>query len=202
MDYLAESGLDENTVVVYSSDQGFYLGDHGWYDKRWMYEESLKMPLIVRWPGEVQPGVVNMDLVQNLDYAATFLDLAGVELPGDLQGRSLVPLLGGAEDVAWRDSIYYHYYGFPSVHMVARHHGVRTERYKLMRFYQFDEWEFYDLKEDPQELRNLYGDANYDDEIATLKAELERLRSQYEDDSDFKVMPEAWRKENGEGRAR
>ena len=202
MAYLAEKGLDESTIVIYSSDQGFYLGDHGWYDKRWMYDESMKMPLIVKWPGVTKPGSVNRDLVQNLDYAETFLAMAGIEAPAAMQGRSLVPLLRGETPKDWRESLYYHYYAFPSVHMVARHNGVRTERYKLLRFYQFDEWEFYDLERDPDELRNEYGNSDYAEEIAELKLELERLRSQYGDDSDVSVMPAEWRAQYGVERER
>ncbi|MDA1161509.1 MAG: sulfatase [Planctomycetota bacterium] len=192
-DYLKEAGLDENTIVIYSSDQGFYLGDHGWYDKRWMYDESMKMPLIVKWPGVTKPGSRRTELVQNLDYGETFLDVAGAEIPADMQGKSLVPLLKGETPDDWRKSVYYHYYEYPSVHMVAAHFGVRTERYKLIRFYQFDEWEFYDLKEDPDELTNQYANAKYADEIATLKQELARLRKQYNDDSQHSVMPAEWR---------
>jgi arylsulfatase A-like enzyme len=186
---LEELGLSDNTVVIYSSDQGFYIGDHGWYDKRWMYEESLKMPLIVKWPGVAEAGSVNEDLVQNLDYAETFLEIAGAEIPADMQGRSLVPLLAGETPADWRESIYYHYYEYPSVHMVPRHNGVRDDRYKLIHFYQFDEWEFYDLKTDPDELQNLYEQADYADEIATMKVELERLRAEYQDDSDVAELP-------------
>ena len=147
---LEELELDDNTVVIYSSDQGFYIGDHGWYDKRWMYEESLKMPLIVKWPGVTEPGAREERMVQNLDYAETFLEMAGARVPDDMQGKSLVPLLKGGSPADWRKSIYYHYYEYPSVHMVPRHFGVRTETQKLMRFYQFDEWEFYDLGKRPR----------------------------------------------------
>ncbi len=191
-EYLKEAGLEDNTVVVYSSDQGFYLGDHGWYDKRWMYEESLKMPLVIKWPGVTKPGTVNEHLVQNLDYAETFLEIAGAEIPADMQGRSLKPLLEG-KSPEWRDAIYYHYYEYPSVHMVARHHGVRTDRYKLMRFYQFDEWEFYDLKNDPDELKNEYNNPEYAKTIASLKVKLQELQKEYKDDSDTSVKPKAWR---------
>ncbi len=193
MDYLKESGLDKNTIVIYSSDQGFYLGDHGWYDKRWMYEESLKMPFIVKWPGVVKAGSVNTDLIQNLDYGETFLDVAGAEIPADMQGRSLVPLFQGESPADWRESIYYHYHEYPSVHMVAAHYGIRTERYKLIRFYQFDEWEFYDLKKDPDELSNEYGNGSYAGVIEKLKGDLEQLRAHYKDDSDVSVMPKQWR---------
>ena len=194
MKHLKETGLSENTIVIYSSDQGFYLGDHGWYDKRFMYEESLKMPLIVKWPGVTQAGVVNENLVQNLDYAETFLDIAGAEIPGDMQGKSLVPLLKG-EKTEWRDAVYYHYYQFPGVHMVPRHYGVRDSRYKLIHFYQFDQWELYDLKNDPDELTNQYSNSDYADEIVRLKTRLTELRKQYKDDSDVSVKPEKWQQQ-------
>ena len=193
--FLKESGLDDNTIVIYSSDQGFYLGDHGWFDKRWMYEESLKMPLIVKWPGVTKPGSVNRHLVQNLDYAETFLDVAGAPVPADMQGKSLTPLLKGQSPSEWRKSIYYHYYEYPSVHMVAGHNGIRTDRYKLIRFYQFGEWEFYDLEKDPDELQNEYDNPDYADVIKTLTKDLEQLRQHYKDDSDMKVMPEKWQQQ-------
>lgn len=193
MEHLAETGLDKNTIVIYSSDQGFYLGNHGWYDKRWMYEESLLMPLIVKWPGVTKPGSINEDLVQNLDYAETFLDVPGAEIPEDMQGRSLVPLLKGQTPDDWRESIYYHYHEYPSVHMVARHNGIRTQRYKLIQFYQFGEWEFYDLEKDPDELTNQYENPEYSETVAELKVKLEELRRQYKDDTDTTAMPAAWR---------
>ena len=195
MEYLAESGLEKNTIVIYCSDQGFYLGDHGWYDKRFMYEESLKMPLIVKWPGVTKAGAINKNLVQNLDYAQTFLDIAGASQPDDMQGQSLVPLLQGDNPDNWRDAIYYHYYEFPSVHMVARHNGVRDSRYKLIHFYQFDEWEFYDLKTDPDELSNEYSNPKYTVEIERLKKRLVKLREKYKDDSDVSVKPAEWQEQ-------
>ena len=188
VDYLKSKGLDKNTIVVYSSDQGFYIGDHGWFDKRWMYEESLKMPLVVKWPGVTKPGSVNTDLVQNLDYAETFLDAAGAKIPDDMQGRSLVPLLKGNTPTDWRKSIYYHYYEFPSVHMVARHNGIRTQRYKLMHFYHFDEWEFYDLEKDPDELHNEYNNLDYANVIKQVRQQFADLRKHYKDDSDTSVL--------------
>ena len=191
--YLDDAGLSENTIVIYSSDQGFYLGDHGWYDKRWMYEESLKMPLIVKWPGVTKPGSVNKNLVQNLDYAETFLDIAKTEIPDDMQGVSMVPLLKGKTPSDWRKSIYYHYYEFPSVHMVAKQFGIRSERYKLIRFYQFDEWEFYDLEKDPKELTNQYNNPEYQSEIARMKKELSSLRAGYGDIGDVSAKPKAWK---------
>lgn len=192
METLEELGLSDNTVVIYSSDQGFYVGDHGWYDKRWMYDESMKMPLVVKWPKVTKAGTANNDLVQNLDYAETFLEMAGADVPADMQGESLVPLLKGRTPEDWRKSVYYHYYEYPSVHMVPRHYGVRSERYKLMRFYQFDEWEFYDLEKDPDELQNLYGNQQYAPQIAEMKIELERLRELYADDSDVSVKSQQW----------
>ena len=189
---LNELKLDDNTVVIYCSDQGFYIGDHGWYDKRWMYDESLKMPFILKWPGVVKPGSRDKHLVQNLDYASTFLEMAGAPIPEDLQGKSLIPLLKGEKPKNWRKAIYYHYYEYPSVHMVPRHYGIRTVRHKLMRFYQFDEWEFYDLKKDPDELQNLYGQPAQAKSIKRMKAQLEKLRKRYEDDSDVSVMPKEW----------
>ena len=193
---LKELGLSENTVVIYSSDQGFYIGDHGWYDKRWMYEESLAMPLIVKWPGVTKAGSRNMKMVQNLDYAETFLEMAKVDIPKDMQGLSLVPLLKGETPKDWRKSIYYHYYEYPSVHMVPRHYGIRTERYKLMHFYQFGkEWELYDLKEDPDELQNLYGKDGYAEITRDMKKQLEALRAKYGDDSDVAEKPAAWKAE-------
>lgn len=191
MKHLEETGQAENTIVIYSSDQGFYLGDHGWYDKRWMYEESMKMPLIVKWPGQTKPGTVRNELVQNLDYAETFLDIAGAKIPADMQGMSLVPLLKGKQ-ILWRDAIYYHYFEFPGVHMVARHFGVRTRKYKLMRLYQFDQWEFYDLENDPDETTNQYNNPKYANQIAELKSQLKTLQSQYQDNSDISVMPQSW----------
>ena len=193
MNTLNELGVADNTVVIYCSDQGFYIGDHGWYDKRWMYEESLKMPFIVQWPGVVKPGSLNRDLIQNIDYAPTFLDMAGAAIPSDLQGVSLVPLLKGESLSNWRSAIYYHYYEYPSVHMVPRHFGIRTERYKLMKFYQFgEEWEFYDLHSDPDELSNEYNNPDYTAKISVVRNQLLELQKYYQDDSDLSAQPAAW----------
>ena len=182
LDYLDESGLAENTVVIYSSDQGFYLGDHGWFDKRFMYEESYRMPMMVRWPGVVEPGSENSDLTSNIDFAETFLDIAGVDIPDDMQGASLVPLLNGETPEDWRDSHYYHYYEFfnerRSAHMVRRHFGVRTDRYKLIHFYNIDEWELYDLENDPHEMNSVYNEPQYEDVVEELAAELARLQDE------------------------
>ncbi|MAG55657.1 MAG: sulfatase [Planctomycetes bacterium] len=178
--YLEETGLAKNTVVIYCSDQGFFLGDHGWYDKRWMYEESFQMPFIVRWPGVTKPGTKNADLVQNIDFAETFLEMAGAKIPDDMQGKSLVPLLKGQE-VAWRQSIYYHYWEHPAVHQVNRHYGVRTDRYKLIHYYRLGEWELFDLQTDPDELRSVHESPEYASIRKELEAELIRLREHYGD---------------------
>jgi len=184
LDYLKESGLEENTIVMYSSDQGFYMGEHGWFDKRFMYEESFRTPLIVRWPGKVKPGTVNTDLVQNIDFAETFLDIAGATIPEDMQGESIVPLLEGKTPKDWRKSLYYHYYEYPGAHSVRRHEGIAGERYKLIRFYGLDvpngeEWEFFDLKEDPSEMNNVYGKPEHAEIIQKMKTELLDLKTKY-----------------------
>lgn len=185
LDYLDESGLAENTIVVYTSDQGFYLGEHGWFDKRFMYEESFRMPLMVRYPSEIEPGTVNDDLVQNLDFAPTFLDYAGVTIPDDMQGESFRRLVSG-EQKEWRDAVYYTYYEYPSVHMVKRHYGVATDRYKLMHFYyDIDEWEMYDLQQDPKEMKNIYGDPAYEEVKKNLHSRLQALRIQYGDSDEL-----------------
>ena len=176
LDYLDEAGLADDTIVVYSSDQGFYLGEHGWFDKRWMYAESLRTPLLVRWPGVVEPGSRSDRLVSNLDFAETFLDVAGLPVPEAMQGRSLVPLLEGEEPGDWRSSFYYHYYEFPGAHSVRRHYGVRTDRYKLIDFYNLGEREMYDLDRDPSELRSCYDDPQYAEVRQSLEAELAGLR--------------------------
>ena len=189
LDYLDQSGLAKNTIVIYSSDQGWYLGDHGWYDKRWMYEESLVMPLLVRWPGVVKPGSRNSDIVSNLDFAQTFLDIAGVKSPTDMQGASLVPLLKGRSPKDWRTHFYYHYYEFPGAHSVARHYGVTNGRHKLIHFYQNNDWELFDLGKDPNELTSVYGNSDYRKVQADLLAQLKRLRAQYKVPAQDPVRP-------------
>lgn len=182
LDYLEENGLKENTIVVYTSDQGFYLGEHGWFDKRFMYEESLRMPLLVRYPKEVKAGAVNDDIVLNLDFAPTFLDYAGTDIPEQMQGRSLRPVLKGETPEDWRESMYYHYYEYPAWHAVKRHYGIRTDRYKLIHFYyDIDQWEFYDLKKDPLELHNEIDNPEYEDEIERLKEKMQEKRNKYGD---------------------
>ena len=184
LDYLEASGLADDTIVVYTSDQGFFLGEHGWFDKRWIYEESMRTPLLVQYPGHIPAGARIDALVQNIDYAPTFLQYAGVRVPADVQGRSLKPLAEGKRVRDWRRSLYYHYYEFPAFHAVRAHYGVRSDRYKLVRFYgDLNYWEFYDLKADPTETKNRIEDPAYRDQIARMKAELARLRRHYGDDT-------------------
>jgi arylsulfatase A-like enzyme len=186
LDYLDAAGLAENTIVIYTSDQGFYLGDHGWFDKRFMYEESLRMPLLVRYPRGIKAGSANDDIVLNLDFAPTFLDFAGVSKPADMQGRSFRPVLQGSTPNDWRKSMYYHYYEYPGWHAVKRHYGLRTKRYKLIHFYyDIDAWELYDLQKDPNELNNLYDVPAYADTVKKLKAELKRLRNKFGDSDEL-----------------
>jgi len=201
--YLDDAGLRENTVVIYSSDQGFFLGEHGWFDKRFMYEEAYQMPFVVRWPGVVKPGSVNKDLVSNVDFAATFLEMAEAETPDDLQGKSLVPLMKGETPEDWRKSHYYQYYEFaadrPTVHSVRRHRGVRTERYKLIHFYNLEEWELYDLEQDPHEMQSVYDDPAYAKIRQELTTELERLAEELEvpdDSGSVPKVPEFMRKKS------
>jgi arylsulfatase A-like enzyme len=181
LDYLKEQGLDKNTIVMYSSDQGFYLGEHGWYDKRWMYEESYRTPLLARWPGTIAPGSRNDDLVQNIDFAETFLDIAGAEIPADMQGNSLIPLMQGTTPKDWRTSLYYHYYEGGG-HGVRRHEGVSDKRYKLIRYYSkgADEYfELFDLKNDPGEMKSMYDNPEYASVRKKMHAELDRLKKFY-----------------------
>lgn len=189
LDYLKAEGLEENTLVIYASDQGWYLGEHGWFDKRWMYEESLKTPLLAKWPGVIEAGSTNDSIVSNLDFAETFLDAAGVEAPDDMQGESLVPLFKGETPDDWRSSFYYHYYEFPGAHSVARHYGVTDGAHKLIHYYHLDEWELFDLAADPEELNSVYGKADYSDKEGELKVELDRLREYYEVPVDPKPLP-------------
>ena len=179
LDYLDENGLTENTIVIYSSDQGFYLGEHGWYDKRWMYEESLRMPFVIRWPGVIKPGSRNEQLIQNIDYAPTFLEAAGLSIPEGVQGNSLMPLFKNAASREWRDYIYYHYYEHMTEHMVPRHEGIRGDRYKLINFYSNDGFNLYDLETDPLEMTDLSGNPEYKEILIHMKGQLDRLRAYY-----------------------
>jgi arylsulfatase A-like enzyme len=180
LDYLDQEGLADNTLVVYAADQGFYLGEHGWFDKRWFYEQSVKTPLLVRWPKQAKAGAVNTDMVANIDFAQTFLEAAGVAALPEMQGRSLVPVLAGNTPADWRKSFYYHYYEFPGPHSVRKHYAVIDPRYKLVHFYEPDvaEWEMFDLEADPKELKSVYNDPNYAEQRARLEKELARLRAE------------------------
>lgn len=191
LDYLDESGLAENTIVIYTTDQGFYLGENGWFDKRFMYEPSLAMPMVMRYPKGIKAGTVIEEMTQNLDFAPTFLDYAGVPIPEDFQGKSLKSLVENNSEGVFRDAIYYHYYDFPAFHMVKRHYGVRTDRYKLMHFYDDnDQWELYDLEKDPTEANNLYGDKQYAEVQSQLHTRLKELQAQYDvTDNEFKKTP-------------
>jgi arylsulfatase A-like enzyme len=180
--YLDDEGLADNTIVVYSSDQGFFLGEHGWFDKRWIFEESLRTPLLVRWPGHTKPGTTSKDIVSNIDFAGTFLEAAGLSIPTDLQGHSMVPVLEGKTPADWRKSFYYQYYEYPAPHRVRPHYGVVTDRYKLVYLEPFGEeqgyWELFDLEKDPHEMKSVYGQADYEGTQTELKNELGRLRSE------------------------
>ena len=185
LDYLKENGLTENTIVVYTSDQGFYLGEHGWFDKRFMYEESFRTPLLIKYPKEIKAGTVINEMVQNLDFAPTFLDYAGVEISKDIQGESFRKLVKN-EVSEWRDAIYYTYYEFPGEHHVKRHYGVRTDRYKLIHFYyDIDVWELYDLETDPSEMNNLYGNPEYKKIQENMHQRLIEIRRKYGDSKEL-----------------
>jgi arylsulfatase A-like enzyme len=181
LDYLEESGLAENTIVCYSSDQSFYLGEHGWYDKRFMYHQSFSTPLLVRWPGQISPGTQVNALVQNIDMAPTFLSIGGASIPDSMHGIDLTPVMDGAVPKDWRKSLYYHFYESDDpMHKVSKHEGVYDGRYKLIHFYEIGEWEFFDREIDPYELENRINDRRYLDTIGRMKKELKRLKNQYE----------------------
>jgi arylsulfatase A-like enzyme len=180
LDFLDREDLAADTIVVYSADQGFYLGEHGWFDKRWIFEESLRAPLLIRWPGVARPGSVAANLVSNIDFAETFLEAAQLPVPADMQGRSLVPVLKGQTPRDWRSSFYYQYFEYPVPHHVRPHYGVVTDRYKLVHFDRLDadEWELFDLEKDPRELRSVYHDRSYATVTTGLRQELDRLRTE------------------------
>ena len=182
LDYLEANNLMENTMIVYTSDQGFYLGEHGWFDKRFVYDESFKTPLMVSWPGQIKAGQKSDALVQNLDFAQTFLDAAGIPSPKDMQGQSLIPLMTGK---SWkRDAVYYHYYEYPAEHMVNRHYAIVTKKYKLIHYYfSADTWELIDREKDPLELKNVYDDPAYASIRKSLHKQLDALRLKYKDNS-------------------
>lgn len=185
LQYLDEHDLTDNTMIIYTSDQGFYLGEHGWFDKRFMYEESFRTPLLIRYPQQIKSGIDNNDLVQNIDLAPTILEVAGVGIPQDMQGLSLVPLFH-QNNTNWRDELYYHYYEYPGIHMVKRHYGIRTDRYKLIHFYyDIDEWEMYDLALDPNEMNNIYDNPDYEKIRIDLEKRLSQLRITYKDSSEL-----------------
>lgn len=190
LDYLDQKGLSKNTVVIYASDQGFYMGEHGWFDKRFMYEESMKTPVVMRYPGVIRPGTTINQMIVNIDFAPTILNIAGVKIPETIQGRSFLPLLApGAKVEGWRKAAYYHYYEYPEPHKVSPHFGIRTERYKLIRFYgPADAWELYDLKQDPSEMKNLYREKADSKLVADLKQQLKALIVQYRDDEAMKLF--------------
>ena len=185
LDYLEETELDQNTMIIYTSDQGFYLGEHGWFDKRFIYDESFKTPLLIQWPGHIAPGSTNDEMVQNLDFAQTLLEVANIEAPGDMQGESILSLLK-SENTWTREAVYYHYYEYPAVHMVKRHYGIVSKTYKLVHFYyDVDEWELYDRLKDPSELHNIYDDPAYASIVTQLKLELKEMRIKYQDSEEL-----------------
>ena len=182
LDFLDDNNLTENTIVVYTSDQGFYLGEHQWYDKRWMYEESFSTPLLIRYPKEIEPKSATDDFVLNIDYAPTFLDYAAMPIPNEIQGQSFRKILQGKTPEDWRKSVYYHYYEYPhGWHKVRKHYGVRSKRYKLIYFYDADIWEFYDLETDPKEMNNIYEKMKDSEIVLKLKSELDSLKEKYDD---------------------
>ena len=180
MDYLKESKLEENTIIIYASDQGFFIGEHGWFDKRFMYEESIRMPFVIKYPGKIKPNTVNEDIITNIDFAPTILEMAGVNIPNSVQGKSFFNNISKNKNDNWRQSMYYHYYEYPFYHHVQPHYGIRNERYKLIHFYyDIDVWELYDLKEDPNELNNLFYSDKHKELTVQLKQELYELKDQY-----------------------
>ena len=184
IDHLEANNLMDNTVIVYTSDQGFYLGEHGWFDKRFVYDESFKTPLLIAWPGKVKAGSRSDELVQNLDFAQTFLEAAGISAPSDMQGESMIPLLTGQTGKWTRDAVYYHYYEYPAEHMVNRHYAIVTKEYKLIHYYFVeDKWELIDRKKDPMELKNVYDDPAYSKIKQDLHVKLEKLRTKYKDNT-------------------
>ncbi|PCI33214.1 MAG: sulfatase [Flavobacteriaceae bacterium] len=191
LDYLDENNLTENTIIVYTSDQGFYLGEHGWFDKRFMYEESFRMPFMIQYPGVIEPASVNRELLLNIDFAPTFLDFAGLAIPEDIQGTSFKKQLVNDKSAETREAVYYHYYEWPKWHNVQPHYGVRTDRYKLIHYYySMDEWELFDLDTDKNEMNNLYGKAGYEEITATLKQQIKELQVEYKDDMSLEEMRE------------
>lgn len=189
LSYLDSTGLSKNTVVIYASDQGFYLGEHGWFDKRFIYNESLKTSFMIRYPGIVKPGTEINQIVSNIDWAPTMLDIAGVKAPAEVQGKSVLPLLKKQPVTGWRNAFYYHYYEYPQPHHVSPHFGLRTNDYLLVRFYKgVASWELFDLKKDPEQLNNVYGKKGYAAIQAKLKAKLKEQILQYEDKEALEIF--------------
>ena len=187
LDYLEETGLDKHTIIIYSSDQGFYLGEHGWFDKRFMYEESFQMPLLMQYKGHINPNTKIEALTQNIDFAPTILDFCGLRIPDDMQGESFKALVKtGRKPEKWRESLYYHYYEFPGFHSVRAHYGIKTARYKLMHYYKEKNWELFDLQHDPHEIHNIYGKKGTEKITANLKRELTRLQEKYDVPAEFR----------------
>jgi arylsulfatase A-like enzyme len=188
LDYLDKNNLSKNTIVVYTSDQGFYMGEHGWFDKRFMYEESMRTPLIIRYPELIKPGTVSNQMISNVDFAPTFLEAAGVAIPKEIQGKSMMPLLKDSK-ASIRNSAYYHFFEYPGEHSVLKHFGIRTSRYKLIRFYDHKNfWELYDLEKDPNEMNNIYGQKKYESLTADLKKQLEQLCIENKDTEALKAL--------------
>lgn len=181
LDYMDRNGLTSNTLIMYTGDQGMYLGENGWFDKRWMYDVSMQAPMLMRWPGHIKAGSVNNNMTQTIDYAPTILDAAGAKVPDFMQGLSLVPSMTGKQKIIPRHNLYYHFYEYKADHTVLEHLGVRGERYKLIYFYTVNEWELYDLLKDPQEQKNLIRSAAHQKILADMKQELLKLRDQYDD---------------------
>ena len=181
LDYIDKNKLTKNTLVIYTGDQGMYLGENGWFDKRWMYDVSMQAPMLMRWPGKIKPGSVNNNMTQTIDYAPTMLDAAGIKVPGFMQGLSLVPSMTSKQKIIPRHNLYYHFYEYKADHTVLQHLGVRGERYKLIYFYSVNEWELYDLKTDPQEQKNLIKSSTHQIIVSQMKTELLKLRDLYED---------------------
>lgn len=190
LDYLDKNELTKNTVVIYVSDQGFYMGEHGWFDKRFIYEESMRTPFLMRYPGVIKPGANIQQFATNIDWAPTILNIAGAKIPAEMQGVSLLPLIGpGGNKVPWNNEAYYHYYEYPKPHRVSSHFGIRTENYKLVRFYGgTNSWELFDLNKDPHELKNLYGSKRYESITADMRKKLDRLIKKYMDDEAIQVL--------------
>ena len=189
MDYLEENNLSKNTIIIYASDQGFFIGEHGWFDKRFMYEESIRMPFVIKYPGLIKPGTVNKDIITNIDFAPTILEMLGLQAPISVQGESFFSNLTTGKNKNWRQSMYYHYYEYPFYHHVQPHYGIRNERYKLIHFYyDMDQWELYDLKKDPDELNNIYLSKKESKLVSKLKSELYSLKKYYGNELTYEEM--------------